>query len=231
LEVVVSDSGVGIAAEFLPQVFDRFSQSDSSTTRSRGGLGLGLSIVKQLVELHGGSVRAASDGANRGASFTISLPLAALRREPPPESPRAEAEELGPAVADVSLRGVRVLVVDDEPDARELIGVLLQECHAEVTTAASASEALAMLQRLRPDLLVSDVGMPGRDGYQLIQDIRQLRPEHGGMTPAIALTAFARSEDRTRAMLAGYQVHMAKPVEARELVATVASLAKRSIRG
>ncbi len=226
LELSVSDSGVGIDADFLPHVFDRFRQADSSTTRSHGGLGLGLSIVKQLVELHGGSVRAKSDGEGRGATFVVCLPLAALLHEPDQAHPAARRAFASPA-ADVDLRGVKVLVVDDEPDARELIRQLLQECHAEVHTASSAREGLATLQRLRPDLLLSDIGMPERDGYQLIRDVRRLAPDDGGRTPAIALTAFARSEDRTRAMLAGYQVHVSKPIEPHELVATVASLAGR----
>ena len=226
LELSVADSGIGIRADFLPLVFDRFRQADSSTTRSHGGLGLGLSIVKQLVELHGGTVRAKSDGDGRGATFLVSLPLAAVRPEIDHEHPGARTADPAPE-AGIDLHGLRVLVVDDEPDARELIGQLLRECGAEVHAASSAGEALATLQRVRPDLLLSDIGMPDRDGYQLIREIRRLAPEHGGRTPAIALTAFARSEDRARAMLAGYQVHVSKPIEAHELLATVASLAGR----
>ncbi len=226
LELSVSDSGVGIPADFLPHVFDRFRQADSSSTRSHGGLGLGLSIVKQLVELHGGSVRARSNGQGQGASFVVCLPPAATRSHAGSQHAAASGDKTALAM-DVDLRGIKVLVVDDEPDARDLIGQLLEECNAEVSTAESVSEALAMMPRVRPDLLVSDIGMPEHDGYQLIRDIRRLPPEFGGRTPAIALTAFARSEDRTRAMLAGYQIHVSKPIEPHELVAAVASLTGR----
>ena len=227
LELSVSDSGIGVAADFLPHVFDRFRQADSSTTRSHGGLGLGLAIVKQLVELHGGSVRAASEGADRGATFTVSLPVAALRPQADHEHPAVPTTGGAALVVEVNLRGLKVLLVDDEPDARDVVRQLLEECDAEVHTASSAAEALATLQRIRPDLLLTDLGMPLRDGYQLMQDVRALPPEDGGRTPAIALTAFARSEDRTRAMMAGYQVHVSKPIESHELLATVASLAGR----
>ena len=226
LELSVSDSGIGIAPEFLPLVFDRFSQADSSTTRTQGGLGLGLSIVKQLVELHGGNVRTHSDGIGLGATFIVALPLTALRPGGRGEHPAAARSAAG-AAPSVDFRGLKVLVVDDEPDAQVLIRHLLLDCHAEVQTASSASEALVLLQQARPDVLVSDIGMPERDGYQLIRDIRRLPAERGGRTPAIALTAFARSEDRTRAMFAGYQVHVSKPIDPHELIATVASLAGR----
>ncbi|HEV7914116.1 MAG TPA: ATP-binding protein [Albitalea sp.] len=226
LELAVTDSGMGVAPEFLPHVFDRFRQADSSTTRSHGGLGLGLSIVKQLVELHGGSVRALSEGEGRGATFVVCLPLAALRGDAPRAHPTRSGVVASLGVP-VDLTGVKVLVVDDEPDAREVIKQLLTEYRAEVHMAGSVSEALAAVQSLRPDVVLSDIGMPERDGYHLIGAIRRLPPERGGRTPAIALTAFARSEDRTRAMLAGYQVHVAKPIEPHELVATVASLVGR----
>ena len=207
-------------------MFERFRQADASTTRKHGGLGLGLSIVKQLVELHGGSVRAASGGEGQGATFTVCLPLSALR----PASEQSHPEGSGVAAAptvDVELDGLRVLVVDDEPDARDLIRQLAAGLPRRGAHRGSAPEALAMLQRLHPDLLVSDIGMPERDGYELMRDIRALGPENGGRTPAIALTAFARSEDRTRAMLAGYQIHVSKPIEPHELLATVASVAGR----
>jgi signal transduction histidine kinase/ActR/RegA family two-component response regulator len=225
-EVSVSDSGAGISPEFLPHVFDRFRQEDSSATRSSGGLGLGLSIVKQLVELHGGTVRAHSDGEGRGARFVMRLPAGQASAGFASERPPANGPAAMPRV-DVSLRELKVLVVDDETDTRELIGQVLRDCGAQVLTASSAAEALASFQRHRPHLLLSDIGMPGRDGYQLIGDIRRLAAHNGGDTPAIALTAFARSEDRTRAMLAGYQVHLSKPVEPHELVATVASITGR----
>jgi PAS domain S-box-containing protein len=230
LELGISDSGIGIAPDFLPHVFDRFRQADSSITRSQGGLGLGLSIVKQLVELHGGRVHARSDGVDRGTSFIVVLPLAAVSCPPQDEHLAARSPASPPPVVNVTLRGLKILVVDDEPDARDLVKQLLGDCHAEVHTASSATEALLVLQRTRPDLLLSDIGMPERDGYQLMRDVRRLLPEHGGNTPAIALTAFARSDDRTRAMLAGYQVHMSKPIEPYDLLATVASLAGRMVR-
>lgn len=226
LEISVRDSGIGIAAEFLPYVFDRFRQADSTSTRSHGGLGLGLAIVEQLVELHGGRVRVSSAGRDCGSCFVVELPLNALRA--PADRDHPASERAVPLAGDpLDLAGLRVLVVDDEPDARELVRQLLGECRAEVSTASSAAQALEMLPHLRPDVLLSDIGMPERDGYQLIRDVRRLPAADGGRTPAIALTAFARSEDRTRAMLAGYQVHVSKPIEPHELIATVASLAGR----
>jgi signal transduction histidine kinase/CheY-like chemotaxis protein len=229
LELSVSDSGVGIAADFLPSVFDRFRQADSSTTRRHAGLGLGLSIVKQLVELHGGTVAATSPGVDRGATFTVKLPLTALRPRAEQAHPAA-ASALPPAMPSVDLSGLRILVVEDDADARELVTHLLRESGAQVDVATSAAEALQAVQRARPDLLLSDIGMPDRDGYELIADIRRLDARQGGTIPAIALTAFARSEDRTRAMLAGYQVHVVKPIEPGELLATVASLVGRARR-
>ena len=226
LELTVADSGIGIAADFLPLVFDRFRQADSSITRRHGGLGIGLSIVKQLVELHGGTVQAKSDGPGQGAAFLVRLPLAALRATAGREPSAVHAVDAPASEATVDLRGLRVLVVDDEPDARELIGQLLREHGAQVDVAASAAEALLALQRIRPDLLLSDIGLPGRDGYQLMREVRALAPEQGGRTPAIALTAFARSEDRACALLAGYQMHVSKPIEVHELLAAVASLGR-----
>jgi PAS domain S-box-containing protein len=227
LELTVNDSGIGIKPEFLPAVFERFRQADSSTTRSFGGLGLGLSIVKHLVELHGGLVRAKSAGEGEGATFIVTLPLAPVRSEEARQHPttpkRAHLD-----FAAVNLSGVTVLVVDDEKDARELIHRVLSQCHAEVILAASAREGLEIIVLIKPDVLVSDIGMPETDGYQFLRAVRRLPAEEGGRTPAIALTAFARSEDRTRAMMAGYQVHIAKPIEAQELLATVGSLAGRT---
>jgi CheY-like chemotaxis protein/two-component sensor histidine kinase len=224
LQLTVSDSGIGMAAAFLPHVFDRFRQADASTTRTHGGLGLGLSIVKQLVELHGGSVRAHSEGVGHGASFTVSMPLSALKAKLGDAHPGTES--LAPEV-DVSLDGMQVLVVDDERDTRELLSHLLTDHHVRVHTATSAHEAIGLLRRLKPDALISDIGMPEQDGYQFIREVRRLPPDQGGRTPAIAVTAFARSEDRTRAMLAGYQLHIAKPIEPHELLAALASLAGR----
>ena len=227
MEITVHDTGIGIHPEFLPAVFERFRQADASTTRAYGGLGLGLSIVKNLVELHGGTVRAKSAGEGQGSTFVVSLPLAPLRsgeiREHPTTSKYGAID-----CESVHLSGVMVLIVDDEPDARTLIRRVLEQCQAEVIAAASAAEGLALLKQHRPDVLISDIGMPETDGYRFLRQVRQLSPIEGGRTPAIALTAFARSEDRTRAMMAGYQVHIAKPIEAQELLATVGSLAGRT---
>lgn len=225
ISLSVSDNGKGIKPEFLPHVFERFRQADASTTRQHGGLGLGLALVRQLAELHGGSVTVASPGEGLGATFTVRLPMPIAR---PSEGfdPAGAGFELG-----FDLAGVSVLVVDDEPDARNLAKRLLEECRADVSTAGSAAEAFDLLCRVRPDVVVSDVGMPGEDGYTFIRRVRALPPESGGRTPAAALTAFARSEDRRRALIAGFQSHVTKPVEPMELVAVVASLAGRTGNG
>jgi len=227
LEITVADSGAGIPADFLPHVFERFRQGDASSTRRHGGLGLGLAIVKQLVELHGGSVRAASEGEGRGSTFTVSLPLSPVRNAGRREHP-ATPSKYGLECDGFDLSQVSVLVVDDEVDARELIKRVLANCKADVFTATGAAEAFEVLKANRPTVLVSDIGMPEVDGYEFIRRVRRLAPNEGGHTPAIALTAFARSEDRTRAMIAGYQIHMSKPIEPQELLATVASLAGRT---
>jgi signal transduction histidine kinase/CheY-like chemotaxis protein len=224
--ISVSDTGEGIAPEVLPLVFDRFQQADSSSTRRHGGLGLGLSIVKHLVELHGGSVRAASDGVGRGACFTVELPLRVV--------PADGGENGAPATSDVrlsadfTLQGARVLVVDDDPQSLAVIKQLLGEFDAEVETAGSVDEALAVFHQRPPDVLLSDIGMPGRDGYDLARAVRGLPESAGGKVPAAALTAFARSEDRKRALLAGYQAHITKPVDASELAIVVAALIGRT---
>jgi signal transduction histidine kinase/CheY-like chemotaxis protein len=235
LEVIVSDTGHGIAPEFLPHVFDRFRQADAGAARRHGGLGLGLSIVKQLAELHGGSVWAKSPGEGRGATFTVVLPLmvlhdddaddAAAGRRVHPRTSAGDDDPCGPG--GLSLAGVGVLVVDDEPDARDLVRRILERCEARVVTAASAAEAVDAVRAGDVDVMLSDIGMPGEDGYALIRRVRAL-PGAAGRTPAVALTAFARSEDRRRALLAGYQIHLAKPMEAAELIAVVASLAGRT---
>ena len=220
IEIIVSDSGRGIAPSFLPHLFERFRQADATTTRTHGGLGIGLSLVKQLVELHGGSVRADSPGENLGATFTVVLPVAALHHEPVPSTAAAAA------VSESSLpqlRGIRVLALDDDQDSLEVIKRILSGRGAEVETAASVEEALEKVVRFKPDVMLSDIGMPGQDGYEFIRRVRAL-PE-GASVPAAALTALARSEDRTRALTAGFQNHISKPVASAEIVATVHSLA------
>jgi signal transduction histidine kinase/ActR/RegA family two-component response regulator len=233
LEVSVVDSGEGIKPEFLPHVFDRFRQADATTTRRHGGLGLGLSIVKQLVELHGGTIRARSGGQGQGSTFVVSFPLTAVHPEPEPEEPARRHPRFGtaalPANGDcVTLSGVTVLVVDDEPDARTLVRRLLEDCKATVVTASSAAEALEMVRQNPPSVLVSDIGMPGEDGYALIGKVRALGKDRGGETPAVALTAYTRTDDRVRAIQNGFQMHVAKPVEPAELVMIVAALAGRA---
>ena len=228
LEVAVSDTGQGIGPEFLPHVFERFRQADMGTTRRHGGLGLGLAIVRHLVELHGGTVRAESEGEGRGSTFTVRLPVRAVHGEG--RAPACAEEPARPGVfaapaAAPALEGVKVLVVDDEPDARRLLTEVLSRRGAEVLTAASAAEALEVLQTWRPDVLLSDVGMPDGDGYELIRRVRQLPEGRGGRTPAAALTAYAGPGDRALALASGFQLHVAKPVEPDELAAAVAGLA------
>jgi len=228
LEIAVTDSGQGIKAESLPQVFELFPEGDRQSSR-RGKLGIGLSLVKQLVELHGGKVRAKSAGENQGATFIIELPMAVIQNANGDALEHAAGiSGAGEAIELPMLQGVRVLVVDDEPDAREMLKRVLERRQAKVVMAGNGMQALDVLRQERPDVIVSDIGMPDLDGYEMIRLVRSLPGEHGGRTPAIALTAFARSEDRRRAMLAGFQVHIAKPVEAAELIATVANLSGRT---
>jgi signal transduction histidine kinase len=224
VEIRVSDTGEGIAAEFLPKVFERFRQADASAARMHGGLGLGLAVVKQLVELHGGKVAAASDGLGRGSMFTVELPVAIV--QPPADRPRVHPLAAAtPHGADSlpRLDGLSILVVDDERDSLQLVARLFESRGAAVTTATSADEALTLATARDFDVIVSDIGMPGRDGYELIKDCRA----RGVTTPAVALTAYARSEDRTKALSSGYQSHVAKPVEVTELLAVVAALLPR----
>ena len=230
VELLVADTGRGIATEFLPWIFDPFSQADSTSTREHGGLGLGLAIVKHLVELHGGTVMAESEGADKGATFVVRLPVAPVR--PPASTPVAT-----PALTTLSganlecppeLAGLRVLVVDDEPDTRELLRTVLESCRAQVTTASTATEALQRFQEQPPDLLVSDIGMQGKDGYWLIRQIRSLPAQQGGRVPAVAITAYAGTRDRTRALLEGFTNHVSKPTEPQELLAVVAASVGRT---
>ncbi|HKY05679.1 MAG TPA: PAS domain S-box protein, partial [Blastocatellia bacterium] len=227
VQVVVSDTGRGISAEFLPYVFDRFRQADSTTTRKFGGLGLGLAIVRHLVEMHGGTVEAESAGEGRGATFIVRLPVKAVRNGPElnGQYPRNAQPDSAPR-----LDGLRVLAVDDEPDARDLLLVALTQYGAEVRVSASAADALAVLERWKPDVLVSDIEMPGQDGYQLIRALRARGRERGGETPAIALTAYAHTSDRVRALAAGFQQYVAKPVDITELIAVIAAVAQDGAR-
>jgi PAS domain S-box-containing protein len=226
IEIAVIDTGVGIRPEFLPHLFERFRQADASTTRRHGGLGLGLAIVKQLAELHGGTVRAKSPGEGQGSTFVVSLPITVVHEAPPEKARPREATPVEYDCSGAPLAGIRVLAVDDEPDARRLVRRVLAECGAEVAVAESAAEALRLVESFRPDILVSDVGMPDQDGYDLIRQVRGRAAAKA--LPAVALTAFARSEDRKRALLAGFQTHVAKPVDPAELVAVVASLVERT---
>ena len=227
--ITVQDTGVGIPAEFKAHVFERFRQGDASTTRKHGGLGLGLSIVKHLIEQHGGTVRVDSEGEEKGASFTIELP-AANRQSLSSRPDRAPYLPPSPLASDIKVRDlsrVKVLVVDDEPDARDLINRILSDCHAVVRTASSATQALDLIGQEIPDVLVSDLGMPDIDGFELLARVQALGPEKGGHIPAVALTASARSEDRLKALQAGFRAHISKPVEPSELIATVASMVAR----
>ncbi len=220
VEIVIADSGVGITSDFLPQVFDRFRQADTTTAREHHGLGLGLAIVKQLVELHGGTITAASDGPQRGATFVVRLPAASGETARPPYGEPAEREDRR---ADLS--GLRVLAVDDDDDARDLIARILRDRGARVITAASADAGLAALASESVDVILSDIGMPRRSGYDFMNDARR----RGVKAPAVAVTAFARTEDRLNALAAGYQTHLAKPVDPAELVAVVAALAQTRV--
>jgi len=224
-QIQVTDTGIGISPEFLPYVFDRFRQADSTSVRSNKGLGLGLAIARHLIELHGGTIRVDSPGRGQGTTFTIELPV--LERASG-AGEIGEENSLAPSLQPLapSLSGLRVLVADDEADARQWITVVLEESGAEAIGVASVGEALEVIEQQRPDVLISDIGMPGEDGYTLIRRIRELEPEMGGTIPAVALTGYAREEDYTKALAEGFQLHVAKPIRAAELVAVVTSLAK-----
>jgi CheY-like chemotaxis protein len=229
-QIGVKDSGRGIESAFLPFVFERFRQADSSSTRAIGGLGLGLAIVRHLVELHGGTVDAHSDGENLGATFTVRLPIKAVHIERRHAAPMPEPRVLDYRLSDDSpdLHDVMVLVVEDDNETRDLLTTLMNLAGAQALTAVSVVEALAILAQNRPDIVICDIGLPGEDGFSLIRKIRSRSASEGGRIPAVALTAFARAEDRMRALRAGFQTHLAKPVEPTELLAVVAALVGRT---
>jgi CheY-like chemotaxis protein len=228
LEVSVADTGIGISPEFLPHVFERFRQADASIARTRGGLGLGLSIARQLVEMHGGTIEAASGGLGQGATFTVKLPMMIVHptRE---QSARVYPRTIGATqpIRHGDLRDVPVLAIDDDPDAVRLVAELLEAAGARVTTASSADDAIRILDTELPQVIVTDLGMPQVDGFQLLERIRSHRNPLVRHVPAAALTAYARSDDRVRALRAGFHIHLAKPIDPTELVAAVAALAKR----
>ncbi|WP_425619035.1 ATP-binding protein [Anatilimnocola sp. NA78] len=226
LRVSVRDTGDGITPEFLPQVFDRFRQANASTTRRHGGLGLGLAIVKQLIELHGGSILVESDGNGEGTTFIVQIPVRAVRSTAPTETRIRTDVVTANSNHTVSLKGLRIVVVDDEPDARSLLTRLLEERGATVLMGESAEQAFELVKSSRPDVLLSDIGMPDEDGYSLIRRIRALGPSLGGNIPAVAITAYVRPDDRVAAMHAGFQHHLAKPIQAAELFVIISSLAK-----
>jgi len=232
-QIVVKDNGQGISTDFLPYIFERFRQADGSSTRKVGGLGLGLAIVRYLVELHGGTIIAESAGAGQGATFTVSLPVVA---EVLPENEFFAKDFVlpdngngAPKNNPIDLKNVRVLIVDDEPDARLLLTTIVENCGGSTFAANSVAEALEALKTFKPHVLVSDIGMPGEDGYVLIRKIRALEAEkHDSPLPAIALTAYAGAEDREQALNAGFQIHIGKPVNPEELVRVIAGLTRKA---
>jgi PAS domain S-box-containing protein len=226
-KLTVSDTGQGISADFLPYVFDRFRQAEATSNRTHGGLGLGLAIVRYLVEMHGGSVQASSAGADRGATFVVDLPLVALAQTP--TTPDIAHAAVAAWACPPEIEGLRVLIVDDQEDILEMLRDVLTDCGAVVMASASASDALISLREWQPDLLISDIAMPGEDGYWLIRKLRSLAPEEGGQIPAIALTAYVRVEDRARVLANGFQMYVPKPVEPAELLAVVASLIRSQV--
>jgi CheY-like chemotaxis protein/two-component sensor histidine kinase len=230
IHLTVSDNGMGVEPHFLPHLFERFTQADSSTTRRHGGLGLGLAIVRHLAELHGGTVSAASEGTDKGATFIVTLPIRAVAEPVDGDVKLRRTEDQSQQTVEPAvLHGIRVLVVDDEPDALTLVEAVLRQYGADVRTAGSAQEAFQEMQRWRPDVLVADIGMPVEDGYALLRRVRALSESEGGSIPAAALTAYAQDEDRQQAFVAGFQEHVAKPVPPERLAHVVARLASRSV--
>jgi CheY-like chemotaxis protein/anti-sigma regulatory factor (Ser/Thr protein kinase) len=215
-QIIVSDTGKGITTDFLPYVFDYFRQADSTTTRKFGGLGLGLAIVRHLVELHGGTIQAESQGEGMGTAFTVKLPLISTQLSVAQDSPLSQPS--------LSLHGIQVLVVDDDTDTRDFVAFVVEQAGAKVITAASARQALQMLTQSQPDVLLSDIGMPEMDGYMLIQQIRALPSDQGGQIPAIALTAYAGEVDEKQALKVGFQKHISKPVEPDNLIMAITTL-------
>jgi CheY-like chemotaxis protein len=228
IEISVSDTGIGIRADFLPHLFERFRQADSTTTRAHGGLGLGLAIARQIVELHGGTIHALSSGEGKGATFRVELPVMIVHPAAAAAEPRIHprTEVRVTKIDNRALLDVHVLAVDDDADALTLVREILETAGAQVLTAASAAAALAVLEEQSPDVLISDLGMTGMDGFELIQRVRKLTNKVKDI-PAAALTAYARSEDRARALQTGFEMHLAKPIDPSELIAAVASLARR----
>ena len=228
IEIVVADTGIGIRREFIPRIFDRFSQADSTATRKLGGLGLGLAIVRHIVELHGGTVEAFSAGEGQGSTFRVLLPVMIVHAKPPENGRQhpttARTEPLG-RLGD--LHDVRIVAVDDEEDSLTLLKTVLESAGADVTAVTSPQQALATIREIRPDVAILDLGMPEIDGYELIRRIRSSPDDAVRETPAAALTAFARAEDRTRALQCGFEMHLSKPVDPAELVASVATLVRR----
>jgi CheY-like chemotaxis protein len=223
--LMVSDTGEGISETFLPYVFERFRQAEPSVSRKQGGLGLGLAVARHLVELHGGTISAESEGLGYGSTFSVDLPLAQERRDPArAEERRREIERREGRKVRVRLDGLHVLLVEDDDDSRKLLSTMLKRNGARVTATKSVAEALNMFAQQLPDILISDIGMPDEDGYELIRKLRRLPPDKGGLTPAIALTGYASKKDRERALEAGYHKHIAKPIEQADMIAAIASL-------